>query len=131
MKSAPPKHVEHPTANADPMNITLRVSSDRDSARLKSSNGRRQTPDASDLIATRSPINRMPMPAAMLSGRLHASMIPELSSRWPVSPASDPTAVKTMVNPAMKYNALRNTCARASLCVAVPCCMPSPVSANV
>src|SRR5206468_4141747 len=80
MKSAPPKQVEQPTANAEPMNIILSVSTHPTGGRRDRKYGRRQTPDASELTAIPTPSSKMPAPAAMLSGRLQCSMIPELSS---------------------------------------------------
>src|SRR5207247_4365168 len=102
MKSEPLKQVEHHTANADPMNITLTGSSHLECVRPTPNNGRRHSPDVSDLTATPIPRRRMPTPAAMPRGRFQCSMMPELSSFWPASPASEPVAVNTTVKPAMK-----------------------------
>src|SRR6266540_3762140 len=102
MKSAPPKQVEQPIANADPRNIAFKPSSNPDPLRRVAKPGRRQRPGAPELAPTQMPSMRMPSPAAMPSGRFHDSITSDVWNFSPANPAREPAAVKTIVNPATK-----------------------------
>ena len=131
MNSAPPKQVEHPTANAEPRNIIFTASSHRFPVPSVRRSGSRQTAGAPVLAAIQTPTSRMPIPAAIDNGRFQDSINPDACRRSPASPASAPLAVKTIVNPAMKQSAVRRIRERAAAGSIARLCMLTPASANV
>jgi len=74
IKSVPPKHVEQPTAKADPIEITLSESSHLLCVPSVVMRGKRQSSGAPELAPTQIPRIRMPAPAAMANGRFQCSI---------------------------------------------------------